>query len=380
MAARISHDGIPGSPGRIGAVARKTTAQDVAQRAGVSRSAVSLVLNGRADGFLAKDTQQRIREAATELGYTPNLIARSLRNQRSRVIGLLSNSAITSPFDGAIIAGADAVAQAHGFMIFATGTQQHHDQSPSAINTLLERSVDGLISLTVGLHQTTVHKEFLTVPSALANCYPSPDSAEGAAALPTFLPDEVAGGRSAAAHLIALGHTRIALLRGAPDSPASLLREQGFREAMKDAGIPVREEWVREAGFRIDHGYQAAIQVLDTPADARPTAIMAGNDRAAIGVLFATASLGIRVPAELSVIGYDDEHFLADTAVPPITTMALPLLEMGRRAMHAVLAALEPDSDAYPPPPVGQMLLPCPLVVRDSTGPVPAPYSTPGKC
>ena len=352
-------------------MARKTTAQDVAKLAGVSRSAVSLVLNERADGYLAKDTQQRIRKAAAELGYKPNLIARSLRNQRSRVIGLLSNSAVISPFDGAIIAGADAVAEAHGFMIFATDAEQHADQGTRAINTLLERSVDGLISLTVGLHETTVQESFLSVPSALANCYPSPDSPEAALALPTFLPDEVGGGKAGAEHLIGLGHTRIALLRGAHDSPASELREHGFRLAMADAGIAVREDWVHDGGFRIDRGHQAAMRVLDVPADERPTAIMAGNDRAAIGVLLAAASLGIRVPQDLSVIGYDDEHILADTTVPALSTMALPLVEMGRRAMQAVLARLEPDSDAYPPPPVGQVLLPCPLVPRGSTGTAP---------
>lgn len=101
----------------------------------------------------------------------------------------------------------------------------------------------------------------------------------------------------------------------------------------------------------------------------RPTAILSGNDRAAIGVILAAASLGIPVPSELSIIGYDDEHIIANTTVPPLTTMALPLAEMGRRAMQAVLAMLEPDSDAYPPPPTGQMLLPCPLVVRESTAP-----------
>lgn len=149
---------------------------------------MSLVFNGRADDFLAKDTQQRIREAAAELGYTPNLIARSLRNQRSRVIGLLSNSAVTGPFDGAIIAGADAVAQAHGFMIFATDTEQHVDHGAGAIKTLLERSVDGLISVTVGLHETTVPEAFLTVPSALANCYPSPDSRRAPPPCPSSSP------------------------------------------------------------------------------------------------------------------------------------------------------------------------------------------------
>ena len=340
----------------------------MANLAGVSRSAVSLVLNGRADGFLAKETQSRIQAAAAQLGYTPNHIARSLRNQRSRVIGLVSNSAVTGPFDGAIIAGANATAHQAGFMIFATDTEDYDDNGAAATKSLLERSVDGLIRLTVGLHETTILDSFLTLPAALANCYPSPDSPEPAQGLPAFLPDEVAGGQAAAEHLIGLGHTRIAFLGGWHDSPAVLLRERGFRQAMRAASLPVHEPWVLEAGFEIATGYRAAAQVLDAPAAVRPTAILAGNDRAAVGVTLAAARLGLQVPADLSIVGYDDERLIADATVPSLTTMALPFVEMGSRAMEAVLARTEPAA-ASAEPPSGKVLLPCRLVVRESTGP-----------
>ena len=340
----------------------------MANLAGVSRSAVSLVLNDRADGFLAKETQLRIQAAAAQLGYTPNHIARSLRNQRSRVIGLVSNSAVTGPFDGAIIAGANATAHKAGFMIFATDTEDYDDDGAAAIKSLLERSVDGLIRITVGLHETTVLDSFLTLPAALANCYPSPDSPEPAAALPAFLPDEITGGRDAAEHLIGLGHTRIAFLGGWHDSPAVLLREQGFRQAMQAANLPIHEPWVQEAGFDIAAGYRSAMQLLDAPAGTRPTAILTGNDRAAIGVALAAARLGLQVPVDLSIVGYDDEHLIADATVPNLTTMALPFREMGSRAMEAVLARIEPGAAAAEPP-SGQVLLPCRLVVRESTAP-----------
>lgn len=340
----------------------------MANLAGVSRSAVSLVLNDRADGFLAKETQLRIQAAAAQLGYTPNHIARSLRNQRSRVIGLVSNNAVTGPFDGAIIAGANATAHKAGFMIFATDTEDYDDNGAAATKSLLERSVDGLIRLTVGLHETTVLDSFLTLPAALANCYPSADSPESAASLPAFIPDEVAGGHTAAQHLIGLGHTRIAFLGGEYDSPASSLREQGFRQAMREANLAVHEPWVLEAGFGIAEGYRSAMRVLDAPAAARPTAVLAANDRAAVGITLAAARLRLQVPADLSIVGYDDESLIADATVPSLTTMALPFVEMGSRAMEAVLARIEPGA-APAEPPSGKVLLPCRLVVRESTAP-----------
>ena len=178
---------------------RRITALEVAKEAGVSRSAVSLVLNGRADGFLAKDTQERIREVADRLGYRPNLLAQSLRNQRSKVIGIMSDRAVGGAFDGAIIAGADAVAREAGFMTLAADTGGEPEKAEPVARLLLDRAVEGLIYLTVGLHGTRVLDSFLRVPAALANCYPTADSPAAASLLPVFIPDEPTGGRVAAA-------------------------------------------------------------------------------------------------------------------------------------------------------------------------------------
>ncbi|WP_430296336.1 LacI family DNA-binding transcriptional regulator [Sinomonas sp. B1-1] len=346
---------------------RKATALDVARRAGVSRSAVSLVLNGRGDGNVAKDSQERILAAAAELNYTPNAIARSLRDQRSRVIGLVSDQAVTSPFDGEIIAGADAVARSRGFVTLATDTEQDALRDLDAVRTLLDRQVDGLIYVTVGLHELHVPQGMLAVPSALANCYASPDSPSGASTLPSIQPDEVAGGHDAAAHLIGLGHRRIAFLGGEYSSPAVALREAGFRAAMAEAGLPVREDWVLEAGWDIAPGHTAATALLSAAAGERPTALLGGNDRAAVGMVLAAARLGLDVPRDVSVMGYDDEQRVASVMVPALSTVALPLRRIGEEAMRAVLGALDGGDRAS-----GPLLIPCELTPRDSTGPAPA--------
>ncbi len=346
---------------------RKATALDVAKRAGVSRSAVSLVLNGRGDGNVAKESQDRIRQAAAELNYSPNPIALSLRNQRTRVIGIVSDEVVTSPFDGNIIGGADDVARSRGFVTVVMDTAFDAGRDADAVETLLDRQVDGLIHVTVGLRPFDVPSGMLKVPAVLANCY---DSA-AAPALPHVIPDEVTGGRLATEHLLSLGHRDIALLGGAAVDPAAPLRERGYREAFHHQGLSVREDRISSIGWDIDTGYHRAMKLLDgVPAAERPTAIMCANDRLAVGVVLAAARLGLSVPRDLSIMGYDDEFRIANTMVPALTTMALPLRDMGAAAMNLLLDSVEgPGSGAGIEP--KEIMVRGRLVVRDSTGPVP---------
>ncbi|MGA8791075.1 MAG: LacI family DNA-binding transcriptional regulator, partial [Paenarthrobacter sp.] len=346
---------------------RKATALDVAKLAGVSRSAVSLVLNGRGDGNVAKESQDRIRAAALELNYSPNAIALSLRNQRSRVIGILSDEVVVSPFDGNIIGGADDIARSRGFVTVVMDTERDSARDAGAIETLLDRQVDGLMYVTVGLKPIDVPQGMLRVPSVLANCYdalPQPQ-------LHHVIPDEVTGGREAAEHLLQLGHRDIALLAGDEDSPAAPLRVQGYRDAHAAANVPLQGDRIFMAGWDIDAGYRGAMKLLDgvSPAD-RPTAIMCANDRLAVGVTLAAARLGLSVPGDLSVMGYDDETRIADTMVPALTTMALPLREIGRAAMTTLLDAIE-GTDTTGKGTTVETMVPCRLVIRESTGPAP---------
>lgn len=352
---------------------RKATALDVAKRAGVSRSAVSLVLNGRGDGNVAKESQDRIRQAAAELKYSPNAIALSLRNQRTRVIGIVSDEVVVSPFDGNIIGGADDVARAHGFVTVVMDTERDASRDESAVETLLDRQVDGLMYVTVGLKPLDVPQGMLRVPSVLANCYDNSSTPQ----LHHVIPDEVSGGREATEHLLNYGHRDIAFLAGAASSPAVPLRIEGHREAMAKAAIPVRDDRVFTAGWDINDGFHGAMRLLSSTE--RPTAIACANDRLAVGVALAAARLGLSVPRDLSIMGYDDEFRIAGTMVPALTTMALPLREMGAAAMSMLLEQIE--APAQRPAAGGragletgvglETMVPCRLVVRESTGPAP---------
>ena len=347
---------------------RKATSQDVADLAGVSRSAVSLVLNGRGAGNIAPAKQARIVAAARKLDYSPNAVALSLRSRRSSTIGVVTDAITMSAFGGRLLQGASDAAAEAGYLLLVMDSQDDADREREAYETLRNRQVDGFLFAAMSLRPYTAPDLLTSTPSALANCF-EPESR-----VPAFVPDEVTGSRTATEHLIARGHRALVMLSGTHDVIASGLREQGFAEAVAAAGLTVPPPVT--AGWEIDKGYAAAAHVLADERD-RPTAVVCSNDRLAVGVVLAAARLGLAVPDDLSVVGYDDDENVAPRMVPGLTTVRLPHREMGERAMAVVLDAIHDGkrvdgrdpaqsasnratSEATP------VRLACPLVVRDS--------------
>ena len=341
---------------------RKATSQDVADLAGVSRSAVSLVLNGRGAGNIAADKQALIVAAAQQLNYTPNTVALSLRSRRSSTIGVVTDAIATSAFGGQLLEGAADVAVAEGYLLLVIDTQNDLGRERRAYETLQNRQVDGFLFAAMSLRAYDVPTALRSATCALANCFDPADSA------PAFIPDEVAGSRAVTQHLIDRGHRDIVMITGTSDVVASGLREQGFAEAVAMAGLQVPGPVT--AGWEIDKGYAAAMHVLS--GDRPPTAIVCANDRSAVGVVLAAAHLGLSVPGELSVVGYDDDENVAPCLVPALTTVRLPHREMGERAMRVVLDRVLDDTPASAVSetrPALRTLLDCPLVIRDSVAP-----------
>ena len=343
---------------------RKATSQDVAELAGVSRSAVSLVLNGHGEGNISAANQAAILAAAKELDYSPNPVALSLRTRRSSTIGVVTDAIATAGYAGRLLQGAAQAAAADGYLLVVIDTQDDRAQEDRAYATLRGRRVDALLYAALSLRAYEPPAELSggprlpgQTPAVLANCF------DPGQRLTAFVPDEVAGGRAATQVLVEHGHREIVLVAGAPEAVASGLREQGYRQAMADAGLPVPPVVV--AGFEIDKGYAAAMHVLDRPGP-RPTALVCANDRAAAGVYLAAARLGLDIPGDLSVVGYDDDENVAPWLVPALTTVRLPHLEMGRAAARWLLERLgtEAGSDGWPA--TEPVRLDCPLVVRES--------------
>lgn len=344
--------------------ARKATAKDVAELAGVSRSAVSMVLNGRADGMIAADKQHAVRAAAAELAYTPDSVARSLRSRRTHTVGVVTDHIATSAYAGQILVGATDEAMRAGYVLLVVDTQGDRERAAAAYATLHERQVDALMFAALSLEayqpgeHTTASDRMRGEPGVLANCF----DPEGQ--VPSVIADEVAGGAQAANLLIEAGHTHLTLLGGSRDKAATGRREQGVRQACAHAGVPLPH--VIDTGWEIGDGYRAAVHELGRPH--RPTGILCANDRVALGVLMAALRLGLEVPRDLSVIGYDDDENVAPAAIPALSTIRLPHREIGAVAMRSLLNRLADPADMVQ----DVTLVPCVPVTRASVAAPPA--------
>lgn len=333
--------------------------KDIAEQVGVSVSAVSLVLNGKSSGRIKAETAQLIHDTAAQLGYYPNLVAKALRSKRTHTIGLLSDSIAGSPFSPELIRGAQQAAWDAGYVLFSVYLRADRDSEELALQSLLQRDVEGLI-LATDYHRVRPLPQLpMDVPVAFADCRPTD------AGTPSFavIPDESQGARTATAHLIAKGHTRIGYI-GTVDQRfiAREMREQGWRAALNDAGIEPDPAWIENVATpSAPDGRDAARALLRR---ARPTAIFCFGDAIAMGVFQVASELGIRVPDELSVVGFDDMPGIAPALDPPLTTVRLDHHAMGASAVEAVIGAINGD-EILP----HLELTACPLIARESVGP-----------
>jgi LacI family transcriptional regulator len=340
---------------------------DVAAAAGVSTSTVSLVLNDRPGSRISEETRARVREAAAAVGYTPNSIARGLRMQRTRTLGLVSDVIATTPFAGRMLAGAQDAAREHGHLIFLVNTDADPAVERDAIRALVDQRVDAMIYASMW-HRVVETPDGLPDRSVFLDCRPV------SGGHPAVVPDDFGGGRAAVRELVAAGHRRIGYVDAEELNPpvASTLRRQAYLEVLAEAGITPDPAWhVHSDETTAASGRAAAGRLLDLPADNRPTAIFCFNDRIAAGVYVAARHRGLEIPAGLSVVGYDDQQLVAGELDPPLTTIALPHYEMGRWATEVALGAREPPASGQ------TYLMPCPIIRRDSVTSPPAAAPTP---
>jgi LacI family transcriptional regulator len=330
-------------------MARRLTITDVAMAAGVSVATVSKVINGR-DG-IATATSARVLEVVQELGYESSLVARSLRSRRTHVIGILV--AEFEPFSAEILKGAGSGLGDTDYELLAyTGTRQsgRADWERRYLSRLSGTLIDGAIIVT-----PTVVDADAGVPVVAI------DPHAGSADLPSVESDNLAGGLLATRHLIELGHRRIGFMAGRPDLESSRLREAGFRQALSEAGIEVDPWLVRMSDYRRDAAHQPAIELLSRPD--RPTAVFAGNDLSAIGTMEAAQEMGLDVPGDVSVIGFDDIPEAARTT-PALSTVRQPIQQMGSAAVRLLRALMDGRI-----PETTHVRLPTSLVIRGTTAP-----------
>ncbi len=328
----------------------RATMQDVAAHAGVSVSTVSKVLNGRYG--VASATSAHVNEVIERLGYEASLVARSLRNHRTNVIGVLVSD--FEPFSVEVLKGAADAIRGTGFELIAYSAGGRVDEHVGWERRYLSRVMGTLVDGAV-----------LVTPTVTDVQYDGPvvavDPHTGRSRLPTASANNLQGARDGVEHLLQLGHVRVGMVTGRPDLVSAQLREQGYRQALTEAGLPVDEELLRLGAFEASTARNAARELLTLPEP--PTAIFACNDLSALATLEVAAELGFDVPGRLSVLGFDNipESAMAE---PALTTVQQPMRRMGHDAIGMLIRLIDGQELTQT-----QVVLDTTLVVRRSTAP-----------
>lgn len=333
----------------------RVTISDVARAAGVSVPTVSKVVNGRYG--VAPATLKRVLGVVAELGYETSLVAASLRRQRTNVIGILV--AEFESFSLELLKGISTAASSTGYELLAYSGVVAGGSNAGWERRSLTRLAGTLIDGAIIVTPTTVMPA-TSIPVVAIDPHTGPGGPF------TIDSDNVGGARMACEHLIELGHRRIAHVRGRSDLASAQLREQGYRESLTKAGIPIDPALVRDGGYQTATTAEAVREML--AREDRPTAVFAANDMSALGVIEMAQELGLNVPGDLSVIGFDDIPEAASSK-PPLTTVAQPLHDLGAQALRMLIELL----DGHDVP--GHVQLPAELVVRASTAPLLRPAS-----
>ena len=335
----------------------RVTIRDIARAAGVSVATVSRVINGRPD--VSPETRDAVMRVARAHNFATNRSARALSVGRTGLIGFTVPFVDESYFT-AILSGAAEALYEQGQRVVLCPTHHQHEREVTLLDRLMHGATDGAIILLPEESSEELHK-LQEYGYAFVVADPRQPLGDG---IPAVSAGHSAGARAAVDHLLRLGHRRIALITGSRGWTATEERLEGFTTALAAAGAPFAPELVVEGHFTTDKGHAAACALLDLPEP--PTAIFASNDNMAVGALRAVLERGLRVPEDVSIVGFDDTE-LARCVFPRLTTVRQPLAELGRTAVSLLNRLIE-----------GQRIealrveLATRLVVRESTGPAPA--------
>lgn len=338
-----------------------TTIRDVSRLAGVSVATVSAVINGKS--IVSEELTRRVRRAVEALNYQPDFVARSLRLRRSHILGIVMPQ-FASPFYAEFLRGVEDHASRHGYSILISNSRGETEQEHSQVSALVSRRVDGILLASASLH-FTYHRLF-THHFPLVLFDRCPQGFTGTA----VLTDNAGASCEATRHLIELGHRRIAVIAGTQGILTADERVEGFRSAMNEAGLTVRQEYLKRGNFNMNGGRECALELARLAE--RPTAIFAHNYEMTLGLVRALAELKVRCPEEISVVGFDDfvvgmDGFSWATMFSPkLTCVAQPSYELGKRSAEILLRKIgksEDDPDGHE----GFIRLKAELRIREST-------------
>lgn len=340
---------------------RRPTIVDIANSAGVAPMTVSRVINE--SGYVSREAREKVERAIKELNYHPNGLARSLKSQRTQVVGVLLPD-IANPFSAELVQGIQEALLPRGYSLFISASERSVNREQAALRALFDHRADGII---VATRETKAGNDFLLrlaerdlpmVVVGRALNHPQVDRVTA---------DHWRGGYEAVEHLITLGHKRIGFIGVSPINGAGLRRYQGYLDALRENDLPIDEKLIVGPVSQVgpgystqDDGYAGMKKLLALKK--RPTAVFARNDFTAIGAICALRDAGLSIPEDVAVVGFDNVPLAAYTA-PPLTTVDQPTREQGREAARLLLERIESDRTRER----REICLDCHLVIRQST-------------
>jgi LacI family transcriptional regulator len=336
-------------------MSKSYTMRDVARLAGTSVGSVSAVINEK--GTASPALMQRVKAAMDALDYHPDNVARSLKVRRTHTVGMVIPD-ISNAFFTELMLGAEAAARARRYSVILCNSSEDPVLERQCLNTLFSRRVDGVILAPTDLYSGQDRLTARRFPMVFVDRIPP--RFKGLAVVTNNLQGAYEGTR----HLIELGHQRLAIITGRLVLSNGIDRLEGFRKAIQDARLPIRDEYIKHGDFQLESGYQRGLELLNLPEP--PTAIFCCNNKMTLGLMRALAERGISCPEQISVLGFDDFDWAASFR-PKLTTIAQPTFEMGRTAMEILLRNIEfPDGQETEGMPIS---LEATLNIRESTAP-----------
>lgn len=308
---------------------RPATLHDIARRAGVSLTTVTRALHGKPD--ISEETRNRVRGLARELGYQPNMLARALRLQKSKVIGVIIAD-ISNPYFARLVKGVEETARREGYTVILCNTNDQGEVEKESLSTLLELRIAGLLAVPVDVH----HYEGIWVPLVFlarrAGTQVEPHRFN------YVVNDDAKGGYLATSHLIQRGYRRIAFVNGPRHFSAAVGHLEGYRRALEEASIPFDPSLVVPGNLTMEDGYRASKRLLSK--EHIPMAVFCYSDYVATGVVRAVKEAGLKMPNEVGVVGYDDIDIVSLLDVP-LSTVSQPINSIGARATEILVELIK---------------------------------------
>ena len=306
------------------------TLKQIAEVVGVSVNTVSRAINNKPD--VSKETRQRVLEAAKRLGYVPNRSALSLRRQKSHIVGVIIEDN-ANPFWAEVLRGIESAAKSHGYHVILVNTSREYQNEVEGIQMLLERRVDGLLIAPNQERYDDIYElmEMEDFPFVIMGRHIKEFEKLG---IPMIYSDEIKGGYMATRYLIERGCKKIAFIGAQPYNTASIERCKGYKKALREAGIKVERTLIKTGGIEIEGGYNSIMSLIKRGKGF--DGVFAYNDLMAFGVLKALREVGLKVPRDVRVIGYDDIPY-ASIVTPPLPTIRIRKREMGEKAFKILI-------------------------------------------